>query len=287
MNPVDEFIQLKKIASEVLVRPHLRVQDGKSTIVDAHYRTVKSGDKPDGEEEKLRKLRERQEQEVRLWETWNSGGRKKDDLKPLLESFKPMIRSKVSVYKNEVRIPPSAVELEFKLRFVDALKSYNPEKGALGTYIYRYLDKGKRFIVENQNIARIPENRAYKRGQFKAAKVELAEDNGTPPTLKELANHLGWSVAEVDRMDRENRDDYLSTEFLDDPSEIVPSRDEETLRLFKYELAGKERELYEYLTGYGKPHIDSTSELSKILGLKDYQVSRLKASISKKLSKYV
>jgi DNA-directed RNA polymerase specialized sigma subunit len=59
------------------------------------------------------------------------------------------------------------------------------------------------------------------------------------------------------------------------------------LRLFKYELTGNERAVYEHLTGYGRPKLSSTSEIAKKLKMPDYQVSRLKNAIQKKLKRYL
>ena len=286
MNPVTDFL---KLAASSQVKAHLRQQGGKSTLVDAHSRkkdekaTKKKYVPLEGEE-----LRSRQAKELALWQTWKDGGQKPKDLRPLLKSFAPLIRMKTNVYKGKVKlIPDSAIETEFQLRFVDALRSYNPSKGSLGTYVYRYLDKAKRFIVENQNIGRIPENRVYKIRQYTAARDELAEDLGTEPTVKQVAKKLKWDEAEAERMDSELRGDLVSQGFEEDPYSVTPSKSEEVLRLFKFELSGKEREVYEYLTGYGKPHITSTGEIAKRVKLEDYQVSRIKQSLQKRLQRHL
>jgi DNA-directed RNA polymerase specialized sigma subunit len=230
----------------------------------------------------------KKEREIEMWRAWKDSGESPEALKPLLRSFRPMIQSKVNVYKGKVRmVPDSTIEAEFYLRFVDALKSYDPSKGSLGTYVYRYLDKAKRFIVENQNIGRIPENRAYKIKSFTTARDELSEELGRQPTEDELAKKLGWDRAEVDRMESELRNDLVAQGFEDDPYSFTPSKSEETLRLFKYELAGEEREVYEYLTGFGKPQMASTGDIAKKMGIPDYKVSRIKQGIQLKLKRYL
>ena len=75
--------------------------------------------------------------------------------------------------------------------------------------------------------------------------------------------------------------------FEDDPYALSPSKSEEVLRLFKYELTGNERAVYEHLTGFGKPQTTSTGEIAKKLNMPDYQVSRLKNTIQKKLKRYL
>lgn len=228
------------------------------------------------------------EQELELWKKWKDGGKKPADLEPLLQSFKPLIAEKMKAYKGRVKlIPDAAIEAEFQLRFVEALDTFDPSKASLSTYIYRYLDKAKRFIAENQNVGRIPETRIYQIKKYQTAVSDLNEELSRPPTPVEISKKLGWPVAEVERMDSELRNDLLSQGFEDDPYALTPSKSEEVLRLFKYELSGQERVVYEYLTGYGKPRLESTGEIARKMGLQDYQISRYRDSIQKKLRKYL
>ena len=240
-------------------------------------------------EVKLRKhVRLTKEQEIELWKKWKEGGQKPSDLEPLLHSFGPLINLKMSPYKGRLRnVPDSAIVAEHQLRFAEALRTYNPDKGSLGTYVYRYLDKAKRFIGEHQNVGRIPENRLYRIKAFNTARGDLIEELGRLPSEPELAKKLGWPIAEVGRMGSELRNDLVTQGFEEDPYTMMPSKSEEVLRLFKYELQGKEREVYEYLTGYGKPRMTSTGAIARTLKMPDYQVSRIKDTIQHKLRRYV
>jgi DNA-directed RNA polymerase specialized sigma subunit len=283
-NPVFDFL---KYAGSTQVKAHIRRTGNKVVSVKQHDREV------DEEEaiaafSALDTLDDKKLRELEMWKTWKENGQRPEDLRPLLKSFRPLIRMKANVYIGKVKmIPDSAIESEFQLRFVDALRSYNPDKGTLGTYIFRYLDKAKRFIVENQNVGRIPENRAYKIRQFTSTRDDLTEELSRIPTTKELSNQLGWSMAEIGRMESELRNDLLSQGFEDDPYALTPSKSEEVLRLFKYELTGNEREVYEYLTGYGKPQTSSTGKIARAMKIPDYQVSRLKNTIKKKLHRHL
>jgi len=285
MNPVEEFL-LYKAARETDVKAHVRRKGGKISIVGKHDRTV--AEKEDAvAAAREAALRARQAKELTLWHTWKSGGQKPKDLKPLLTSFAPMIRSKSSIYTGKIRIPPSAIELTFKKEFVNGLRSYDPSKGSLGTYIYRYLDKAKRWIVENQNTGRIPENRVYKISLYHKVIDELSEELGDRPTNKQIASRLKWSLAEVGRMEMEDRTDLVSQVFEEDPNAITPSKTMEVLKLFKYELSGDQRDVYEHLMGFGRPQITSTGDIAKALNLKDYQVSRLKLQIKAKMERHL
>jgi len=285
VNPVFEFL---KYAGSTQVKAHTRRTGSKVVSVKEHDREVEEAEEELAALSTLATLDDKKLRELAMWKTWKENGQRPEDLRPLLKSFRPLIRMKANVYKGKVKmIPDSAIESEFQLRFVDALRSYNPEKGTLGTYIFRYLDKAKRFIVENQNVGRIPENRVYKIKQFTSVRDDLTEELGRIPTTKEVSNQLGWSEAEVGRMESELRNDLLSQGFEDDPYALTPSKSEEVLRLFKYELTGNEREVYEYLTGYGKPQTSSTGIIARAMKIPDYQVSRLKNTIKKKLHRHL
>ena len=276
-NPVQDFL---KYSSSTRVKSHTRNVAGKTVQVSEHDRDTE-------DDARKAELAARQSRELEMWRKWKDGGMKHHDLRPLLKSFKPMIMSKANVYKGKVRLPPSAIELEFQKQFVLALRSYDPEKGSLGTYVYRYLDKAKRWIGENQNVGRIPENRVYKIKEYTNTRDDMHDKLGRPPTEEELAKELNWSVAEVDRMSSEIRNDLMTQAFEEDPTVLAPSKVESVLKDFKYELSGEQKAVYEYLTGYGKPRITSTGEIAKRLKMKDYQVSRIKNQIEVKLRRHL
>lgn len=280
MNPLEDFF---KYARETTVKPHTRKVDGKVVHVSGHQRDLEDEIAAKKEES----LRARQAKELEMWRRWKEGGMQQKDLAPLLRSFRPMIRARVNMYAHKVRIPPSAIDLNFQIEFVHALRSYDPSKGALGTYVYQYLNKGKRWIAEHQNVGRIPENRIYKITPYNNAVARLTEELGREPNEDEVADELGWNAKEVSRMAAEQRKDLVLQAFEEDPSTIIPSKTEEVLKLFKYELSGEQKEVYEYLTGFGKPRLTSTSDIAKKLGIKDYQVSRIKSQIEKKLKRYI
>ncbi len=272
----------EKLAAEERVRAHTRTVDGKQVQVGEYSRDG------DAEETRAAARKLRQAAELKLWEKWKKDGMRRSDLMPLLHAFTPMMKSKMSPYLGRLKyVPDAAIKAEFQIQFVQALQSYDPSKGSLGTYIFRYMDKAKRFITDKQNIGRIPENRIYRIRQFQTAEEELKDKLGKDPADELLADELGWSVGDVKRMRSELRNDLVSQGFEVDPYSIIPSKTEEVLRLFRWELSGTERDVYEYLTGYGKKQETSTGKIAELLGIPDYQVSRHKIAIKKKLQKFL
>jgi len=232
---------------------------------------------------------ERNAEDLLLWQQWKASGGTPESLAPLMARFEPMLRSKMGPYLGKVRlIPDTAIEMEFRLQFVEALKTFDPEKGNLGTHVYRAVDRAKRFIANHQNVGRVSEARVYQIKTFQTALSELQDSLGREPTTKELSEDLGWSKAEVTRMQSELRNDLVSQFFEGgDAFAFAPSVTQETLALFKYELDDKERQVFAHVTGLGAPRIESTAELSKKLGIPDYTISKIKKGIARKLAPFM
>lgn len=233
-------------------------------------------------------LRKRQKREIELWNQWQQGGKKKQDLRPLIQSFRPLINSESNRWAQRQRdIPPAAIRAEFTNQFVQALDNYDPNRGAqLNTHIHHQLRKARRFVTSYQNPARIPENRVYKIRQLQDAEQMLDEQLGRPPSELELSDHLKWSPRQVGLLQQEIRKARPTSQFESDPSTFTPSRQAEVLRLLPYELTNEERVVFEYLYGTGgKPKL-GPGQIARQLGMSAPKVSRLKRSIADKYRKY-
>lgn len=286
---LDDFLKYAASQREVVVRAHTRVVGGKSVAVRRHGRTE------DAEERKAA-VKSKQQRELELWRKWKDGGQKPEDLRPLIASFQSLLRSQSKTYTGRVAmIPDSAIEAEFKIQLVNALRTYDPSKGAaLGTHVYNTLSRAHRYIATYQNVGRIPENRVYKIRNYEVAHTDLLEELDRDPTTAELAERLkrehpeqGWNEAEVDRLTRELRKDLVTQGFEVDPHVVSPSRESEILKLFVYELDGDERKLYRHLTGIGAKKVTSTAELSEMFGVESYKISRMKARIQAKMKPFL
>lgn len=225
-------------------------------------------------------------QDLELWKKWDSGGKKPDDLRPLLNNFRGMIRSHSNKYTGNVELPPAAIQAEFTDQFVNALNTYNPNKGAaLGTWVNTNLQKGKRYITKYQNPARIGEQRVYKIGQYQGAIAQLDSQFGREPTHFEVAEHLGWAPKEVERMGTEIRKSYVASAGEMDPSTIMPSKEKEALDLVRYDLSPHEFAVYEYTLGIGgKPQL-KPKQIALKLGFSPSKVTRLRQSVYDKTQK--
>lgn len=240
--------------------------------------------------DKLAVSKEQRLQELQLWYKWKEGGEKPEDLEPLLHSMRPLIRHRANRYVvGNLDTPPAAVHAEFNKQFLNAAHTYNPEKGtSLHTWVSTNLRKAERWAASYRNPARIVESRFYKVGEFRGAKATLDQEFGREPTADEVADYLKWPVAEVTRMESEDKAQgmRIGSMWQDDPATMAPSPELEKLRMVRYELSPEELRVYEYLLGFGgKPQLQPL-QVAKKLGIHPSKVTRIKASIAKKLERY-
>lgn len=233
-------------------------------------------------------LRQRQKREMQMWEEWKQGGMQPTQLRPLIKSFKPLINSRANIFTSKIRdIPPAAIRAEFTNQFVQALQTYDPNRGAaLNTHINHQLKKAQRFITTYQNPGRIPENRIYRIRELQDAEQRLDEKLGRQPTQLELSDELKWSPRQVGVLQKEVRKARPTGQFESDPSTYTPSRQKEIMRLLPYDLSHDERAVFEHLYGIGgKPKL-GPGAIARKLGMSAPKVSRLKRSIAQKYAKY-
>ena len=141
--------------------------------------------------------RDRGLQELGMWQTWKNSGYKEQHLEPLMTSLEPAIKSHVNKWK-AANVPEHLIHIRAKQIAVDSLKSYSPTtKGhegrvaSPGSWVQKNLNQLQRFIVTNQNVGRIQEDRAGKNKRtFDEARQYLREIYNREPTIKEIAEDM-------------------------------------------------------------------------------------------------
>jgi DNA-directed RNA polymerase specialized sigma subunit len=229
--------------------------------------------------------KKRAKHEFDMWRTWKSEPTPQN-LEPLLDSLQPLVHKKVSEFRG-APVPPGAVRGIANAAVVKALNTYNPNKGAaIHTHVNWHLKKVRAFVVKHQNLGRIPEHRTYKITEFKNAKEELTQKLGYPPDALTMSEQLGWSTAEVGRMEREqSKRDLIASRNLEPDllPEIESSRDREVLRYIYQDLSAQERSVFEYTLGVnGKPKL-TAGQIAKEMSISQPKVSRIRRKIDFKL----
>ena len=225
-------------------------------------------------------FKSQQKKEIEMWHHWNDNGRKPEHMKPLLDAYKPMIQSKARVWtKSQVEMPTSAIEAEYKKHFVNAMKTYNPDKGAqLNTWVDWHLKKSSRYMKTYQNLAKMPERNIGAIRKFDEAKFELTQLHGFEPDTHELADHLGWPHRRVAQMSKERRKDLPLSGFMQDPCEVSNPKELEAIHALQYDsrLSHEDRAVYEYTFGMNGKPVLKPGDIAKKTKLHPSKVSRIR-----------
>jgi hypothetical protein len=224
-----------------------------------------------------------------LWNKWKHGGEKPDDLRPLLKNARGLIRKESNAWASRANLPPAAVRAEFTRWYVEALKTYDPTRGAqVGSWGVSKMRAARRWVATRQDPTRIQEGRYYKLGEWDNKFASLSDQLGRDPNTREMAEAMGWSEAEAGRMEMEKRKTLYSSGFEGgyDPTNVMPSEAGEKLRLYRYELSGRDLDVFDYTVGmFGKPKL-KPSQIAKKLGVSPSTITRIRQKIAKGLESY-
>ncbi len=201
-----------------------------------------------------------------------------------------MIRSRANKFAGQADLPPATVHAEYNKQFLNAVKSYDPNKGAaLGTWVQNNLRKAQRWVATYQDPTRIQEQRYYKVGEFQNARATLDDQLGREPTTRELSEHLKWPEKEVGRMEAETRGALYSSTWGEgyDPTSIMPSRETEVLNMIRFQLDPEELLVYEHTIGYGGKSKLKPGQIARKLKMSPSKVSRIRNSITGKMTPYL
>ena len=222
-----------------------------------------------------------QKREIDLWHNWNNNGRKPEHLKPLYESFKPLLQREANKFRT-LEIPKSAISAEIRKQFVNAVKSYDPKRATqLNSWITTNLQKSSRFIKTYQNLGKIPEGQISKIREYKQAKETLFNKMGYEPDTEAIAEHLKWPRKRVAQLQKELRKDLSASGFPTDPAEILTPKELEAIRIIQFDnrLSKDERSVYEYTFGINGKAGLQPGQIAKQTGLQPSKVSRIRSKL--------
>jgi DNA-directed RNA polymerase specialized sigma subunit len=248
--------------------------------------------------DKKKDLTEKKVHEVKLWEAWKKGGEKPKDLDPLLKSFAPLIQQRVNTFRR-AEVPTSAIAHEHKKRFVEALRTWDPKKGALNTWISWKMKRAGRYVDQNKNFARISENISQHIGSYNAVKAELSEKLGHEPDAHAIHDYVlktdhprlsALSLKDIQRLEKEQRRGLIQTGH--DVEELggaplMSSRAEEVKHLIIPQLTDQERKVHELTFGLNGQKQLKPGEIAKKLKMDNSKVAKLRTSIWNKMKPYL
>lgn len=221
----------------------------------------------------------RKETELSIFEKWRKT-EDKSHFQDLYKSMKPLIYDAARKASYGSNIPESAHRIYAAQSMLDALKTFDPSRGAsLQTHVYTAVhQKSKRLNYLYQNLGHIPEPRAQAIGLYQNEYATMKDSMGREPSAAELADRLGWGIKQVAHIQREIQKDLAMGEGTEEYPFFESSRDEEILQYLYFDLANEEKVVYDYI--FGK---NGKQRLRKINGKVDYDKisERMGVSVSK------
>jgi len=155
-------------------------------------------------------LSPQKEKELELWKTWKDTG-DTETLSTLLTSMQPLLQKSVNKYR-AAPVPSYALEAVARDLAVKAFETYDPNKAQLNTHTVNHLKHLQRYVLNYQNVGKIPETRGVKITRYLNTKAQLSDEYNREPSLAEMADELQWNIAEVERMEKELRSDLAIRE---------------------------------------------------------------------------
>jgi DNA-directed RNA polymerase specialized sigma subunit len=230
-------------------------------------------------------LKDIQLRELDLWKQWKAGDQAA--LPELMQSMKPIINQWTSRVSS-APLPKPYLEARVKKHLVDSLESYDPNKGAkLSTWANSRMKKVYRDIYPYQNVGSIPEHRITKIQSFESAKSLLEEKLNRDPTNLEISDELGWSLAEISRMQKELRGGTLSTEHSEEFIQAEDTLTADSLDYVYYSLDPTEKLVFEGLFGWGGKMKQKPGDIMKKMRLTPSEYRRIKQGIIRKIEQVI
>lgn len=218
--------------------------------------------------------------ELEVWQKWKKTG-EPGHLSELVRRYTPMIRRGAQSYYGS-GIPQSVLDAEAASVAMEAFKNYDPAKGAkLSTYVMSYMPKVRGYVIEHQNIARIPEARALRIGHFKSTESDLTSKLGRKPSSHELADSLKWHPDDVAKMRRALRKERVAESTGSAMPEDRMERVGALIDYMHHELTGNEKVVFEHLYGLdGAPKLDTAEDIAKHTGMSVASVEKVRGRIA-------
>ncbi len=230
---------------------------------------------------------ETQQNEIELWKSWRKTG-DPQQMNTLMQSIDPYLQSYVNKYATSP-LPRPALESQARILAVKALQTYDPKFGTqLNTHVGNELKHLHRYVLEYQNVGKIPENRGIAISRFKNVKSNLEEELGREPTVIELADSLGWSSNEVERMQQELRQDLNviqgKEESFFDSSYNTSDMARDMVDYVYWSSSPLEQKVMEYWFGLGGTPKLSVTQMAAKLHKTETEIRRISKEIASRIN---
>jgi RNA polymerase sigma factor for flagellar operon FliA len=225
----------------------------------------------------------------KAWKTAPVGYAKDTAFGALMVQLNGPIMAAVNNYRT-APLPLVTMELEAKRLGGQAVMDWSPTGGMnlapyVGTIVRQRL---YRYVAQNQNVGRLPEEQIRRIGDLGRAIATLGERLGREPTTPEIADHLTMPVGHVTRLRKSLRKDLLESGVDDELSETLKhDPNYERVMLAYYSLTDMEKQVFDFSMGaHGQPKLKPQA-IAERLKVSPARISALKSTLGAKLAPFV
>jgi hypothetical protein len=242
-----------------------------------------------------------QRQELEAWQRWRQNPNPQD-FKWLHESHQPLIFRAQERNLRSTTLPKAAVRSDGLRKYITALQTWNPSKGAFSTHLNYVMQHNNRYLTKYQNVGKIPAERAEMIGLMQNRLAHLRETLGREPSNAELADDMKTSMGEVAELSRKMQKltprtvETLRRELRRDLNAEAPGGEVhlesspvlDHLIFLHGSLSPEQQVVLEHtFEGFGKPVIEDPMKLGPVIGMSPQKIRALRQQIHDKVQKYV
>jgi DNA-directed RNA polymerase specialized sigma subunit len=184
---------------------------------------------------------------------------------------------------------PNYMAMQAKILAIRSLPGYDPSQGSLRTWLSRQLMPLRRTAREQMNILDVPERILLAAQQLESSELELQDDLGRLPTTEELADRLGVSARQIEKIRRSTHAGNTGSYLVPDEEGGAGGTPAVTRTLpdeyrHQYVLSALKSDpnaalIYEHDHGIGGRRPLSTEDLARLLHISPGSVSQRRSKI--------
>ena len=207
---------------------------------------------------------------------------KQPSVDQLLTEHKRLIESEAARYAKFV--PLHVVTAEAYRLAKEAAESFNPDSGnKFSTHLVNSLKKLSRLSTKYGGILRVPENKQFKIHKMNQAEEELHNELGREPSLAELSQFTGMSLAELTGLKQARKREVNVSNLAYSPVFIEGDNDD-WVHFVYHDLPQRDKIIMEHKTGFGGKKLLSNDELAKLLNTSPSTISNRVKLITDRIS---
>lgn len=210
-------------------------------------------------------------------------------LTEMLVRYQPIVNTIVGKY-GTTGVSRETLKAKANAQLLRSLNSYDPKHQASPTtHVWNNLQKVQRMASESLQSGHIPEHRNMKMAIFKSVRDNLTDRMGYEPNNQQMSEEMGWSQAEVQRMQEELAGEVTASnaefDFYGNARQFA-NRDRELVDYLYHELDGKDKVIFEHTFGYGGKPILKNKDLAVKLKTNEMFIHRAKKRLADKIRDY-